>query len=399
MKPKPRPRLLLDLTPLDTPARARGIGRYIRDLATGLSSLPAAEVAGLEILGLTSLEWSGNYTLTEDIGNYAGNPRLIRPTESDYYRWAYRQRIALWRAAARAGASAVHLCDPHATPLLLGVSGCRRIVTCHDLVASRFPERYTGVRDGGAFIGKGIERRRYASADLVVAISDATRGDVLSLLGVPDRRVVRVHNGVDVARWANNVVVEPSATLARLGVHRDFVLYVGGSDWRKNAEGMFAGLAQARTLGLDLELVWAGSLDAGHIAGLKGEAARWGVSHAVNLLGYVNDDDLLVLYRAARAHLFVSRYEGFGLTVVEAMAAGCPVVTSVDGALREVAGDAALTVNPEDYSAIAQAIASVCRDESLRAGLIQRGRERAPRFSRAAQARAMAETYRNFFGV
>ncbi|MET0795248.1 MAG: glycosyltransferase family 1 protein, partial [Polyangiaceae bacterium] len=385
-----RPRLLLDLTPLDTPARARGIGRYIRDLALGLSALPPAELGGLEILGLTALGWSGNYTLTEDIASYTGNPELPRPTESDYYRWAYRQRIALWRAATRANAGAVHLCDAHATPLLLGLTSCRRIVTCHDLVPSRFPERYMGARDGGAFIGKSIEKRRYFSADLVVAISDATRADVLSLLGVPEQRVVRVHNGVDIARWATEPTASSAATLARLGVQRDFVLYVGGSDWRKNTEGMMAGLAHARDQGLDLELVWAGSLDEGHIAAVTAEAHRFGVSDAVRRLGYVSDDDLSVLYRAARAHLFVSRYEGFGLTVIEAMAAGCPVITTMDGSLGEVAGDAAATVNAEDHAAIGQAIVALCRDASRRAELVGRGRERARLFSLEAQAKAMA---------
>ncbi len=399
MSSPPRPRLLLDLTPLDTPARPRGIGRYIRDLAAGLAALPKSELAGIEILGLTQLGWSGNYTLTEDIAGFAGSPELPRPTESDYYRWAYRQRIALWRAAARAGASAVHLCDPHATPLWLGLMGCRRIVTCHDLVPSRFPERYMGARDGGAFIGKRIEKRRYVSADLVVAISDATRDDVRTLLGVPERRLVRVHNGVDIERWASEPALDAPATLARLGVEREFVLYAGGSDWRKNSAGMLAGLAHARAQGLDLELLWAGSLDEGHIATIEAEAARFGVTQAVRRLGYVSDDDLSVLYRAARAHLFVSRYEGFGLTVVEAMAAGCPVITSNDGALREVAGDAALTVDPEDHAAIGQAIVTVCRDEALSAQLVRRGRARAPLFSRAAQARAMARVYRDFFGV
>jgi glycosyltransferase involved in cell wall biosynthesis len=387
------------LTPLDTPARPRGIGRYIRDLAAGLAALPQTELAGIEILGLTQLGWSGNYTLTEDIAGFAGSPQLPRPTESDYYRWAYRQRVALWRAAARAGASAVHLCDPHATPLLLGLTGCRRIVTCHDLVPSRFPERYMGARDGGEFIGKRIEKRRYVSADLVVAISDATRDDVRSLLGVPERRLVRVHNGVDTERWASAPALDARATLTRLGVEREFVLYAGGSDWRKNSEGMLAGLAQARAQGLDLELLWAGSLDEGHIATIEAQAARLGVTQAVRRLGYVSDDELSVLYRAARAHLFVSRYEGFGLTLVEAMAAGCPVITSNDGALREVAADAALTVNPEDHLAIGQAIVTVCRDEALRAELVRRGRARAPLFSRAAQARAMARVYRDFFGV
>lgn len=396
---KPAPRLLLDLTPLDTPSRPRGIGRYIRDLATGLATLSRDELGGLEILGLTSLDWWGNFTLTADIASYRGDPRLPKPTPSDYYRWAYRQRLVLWRAAMSAGAGAVHLCAPHATPLLLGLTGCRRIVTCHDLVPSRFPERYMNAKDGGAFVGKSIEKRRYRSADLVVAISDATRDDVRALVGVPERRLVRVHNGVDVERWASEPTVDSRATLERLGLKRDFVLYVGACDWRKNVDGMLSGLARARAQGLDVELVWAGSLDDGNNATIDAEAARFGVTDAVRRLGFVSDEDLSVLYRAARAHLFVSRYEGFGLTVVEAMAAGCPVITSSEGALREVAGDAALIVDPEDASAIGRAIVTLCQDEAQRAELVRRGRERAKLFSLRAQALAMAKVYRDFFGL
>ena len=390
-------RILFDLTPLDTPSGPRGIGRYIRELALGLSELPKSELPGIEIIGLTSLDWTGGYAVTSDIAGYRGGPRAAAPTEKDFYHWAYRQRLLLWRAAKAVGADAVHICDPHATPLFFGMVGCRKIVTCHDLVPTKFPDHYFGVRDGGAFVGKRIERRRYRSADLVVAISDATRDDVVGLLGVPPERVVRVYNGVDVAYWAAPPTADREATLDRFHLRdRDYVLYVGGSDWRKNTEGMMAALARARAAGIDLRWAWAGHLQGGHVAAVENEARRFGVLSAVERLGYVSDDELRVLYRASRAHLFVSRCEGFGLTVVEAMAAGCPVVTTNGGSLAEVAGDAALQVNPENAMAIGDALIRLCREPALAADLVRRGSERARLFSRAAQARAMAAVYRRF---
>jgi glycosyltransferase involved in cell wall biosynthesis len=388
-------RLVLDLTPLDTPSGPRGIGRYIRELALGLSELAERELQGIEIVGLTSLGWGGDYRLTDDVASYRGDPNLPAPTESDFYRWAWRQRVALWRALARAGADAVHICDAHATPLFLG---CKKIVTCHDLVPTKFPDRYFGVRDGGAFIGKRIERRRYRSADLVVAISEATRDDAVSLLGVPGERVVRVYNGVDIDRWSAPPRVEPVTTLQRFGLAESpFVLYVGGSDWRKNVEGMMGGVAHARAQGADTILAWAGHLQTAHIEGVEAEARRHGLEKAIVRLGYVDDDELRVLYGAARAHLLVSRCEGFGLTVVEAMAAGCPVVTTAGGSLAEVAGDAALLVDAENPAAIGEAILRVCKEPDLRDELASRGRARAPLFSRATQAREMARVYRDFF--
>jgi glycosyltransferase involved in cell wall biosynthesis len=396
---RPR-RILLDLTPLDTPSGPRGIGRYIRELALGLSELPPQELEGIEIIGLTSLGWTGACETTRDIGSYRGGPRSAAPTEAYGYYWAYRQRLALWRAAQRLGVDAVHICDPHATPLFLGLARCRKIVTCHDLVPTRYPEHYFGVRDGGAFVGKRIERRRYRSADLVVAISDATRDDVVSLLGVPAERVVRVHNGVDVGYWAAPPTVDVEATLDRFQLRgRDYVLYVGGCDWRKNTPGMMAALAGARAGGVDLRLAWAGHLQAGHIEAVEADARRFGVLEFVDRLGYVTDDELRALYRAARAHLLVSRCEGFGLTVVEAMAAGCPVVTTNGGSLGEVAADAALRVDPEDPRAIGDALLRLCWEPDLVDDLVRRGRERAPTFSRAAQARAMARVYRSFLSA
>jgi glycosyltransferase involved in cell wall biosynthesis len=123
-----------------------------------------------------------------------------------------------------------------------------------------------------------------------------------------------------------------------------------------------------------------------------------GVFGSLKRVGFVPDSDLALLYRSAVAHVLVSRLEGFGLTIVEAMASGCPVVTTVAGSLAEVAGDAALTVDPEDHAAIGAALARLVKEAGLRDDLIVRGRERAPRFSRRRFAQATAEIYRRFLG-
>lgn len=270
-------------------------------------------------------------------------------------------------------------------------------MTCYDLVPTRFPDRYFGTRDGGAVVGRYIERQRFRSADLVIAISDATRNDVCSLLGVPEQRVVRVYAGVDVDKWANDPNGDTHATLNRLGLSGGaFALYVGGSDWRKNVEGMMAATARVRALGLDLTLAWAGHLEPHQLARVEAAAKLAGVSESFRYLGYVSDDDLSILYRSAVAHILVSRLEGFGLTVVEAMASGCPVVTTHAGSLAEIAGDAALTVDPENVPSIANALQRLMREPALRADLVAKGRARAPRFSRQQQARATAEVYRRF---
>lgn len=395
-----RPIVLVDLTPLDTPTRHRGNGRYVRELALGLAALPPSRRAGVRLRALTHLGLDGSFRVTDDLAAFAGSPDLPAPAARDHYRWAYARRVGLWSAMRHVGANAVHLGDPSATPLLMGLSTCRTVVTCHDLIPLYFPEHHLGWRDGGAWLGGALARRRFRRADRVVAVSETTRRDLERLAGVPSDRVVRIYNGVDVDRWSRDAARAACPVLARFSLeNKRYVLAVGAADWHKNAEGAIAGLAAARGSGLDVDLVWAGRLRAAHAATIDGLAQAHGVASHVRRLGFVADDDLAVLYRAATAHLLVSHAEGFGLTIIEAMAAGCPVVTTREGSLEEVAGDAAIAVAPHDHDAIGAAIVRLAREPGLRAELVSRGLVRAPRFARHAQASGMIGVYREVTGV
>src|SRR6478609_6488386 len=138
------PTVLLDLTSLNTPSRTRGHGRYVRELALGLAELPATETAGLRFLALTDLSLSGACSISEDIAGFEGTPGNPSPGPRDHYRWAYARRFGLARALRKTGADAVHLGDPNATPLLMSLTRCRKIVTCHDVIPARYPKVYFG---------------------------------------------------------------------------------------------------------------------------------------------------------------------------------------------------------------------------------------------------------------
>jgi glycosyltransferase involved in cell wall biosynthesis len=386
--------ILVDLTPLNTESRIRGTGRYVRQLAIGLSRLSESETRGLRLVGLTRLGWTGDCDTTDDLASYEGRPD--KPTRGDHYRFTYHRRVGLFRAVRKIQADLVHLGDPNATPLFMGLTRCKKLVSCLDLIPQRFPEHYYTLRDGGPFIGRLIEKRRYRSADRVVAISDATAADLRTFLDVPDERIVRVYPGLDVEDWLAVSTRPPDrAVLGRLGfAERPFVLYVGDGDWRKNAEGMVGGVARARARGLEVDLAWAGKLDAQKQERITAAAVAAGVADRVHLLGFVPDDDLQMLYRGALANLFVSRAEGFGYPVVEAMACGCPVITTAAGSLSELTADAAICVDPEDHTAIGDAIVLLQQDAAFREELIVRGKARAPFFSVRAQALAMVDVYR-----
>ncbi|MET0592017.1 MAG: glycosyltransferase family 1 protein [Polyangiaceae bacterium] len=391
-------KLLVDLTSLDTPSRSRGMGRYVRELAAGLAGLPKGQLGGIELVGLTHLDLDGSYRTTDDLASFQGSATIATPSPRDYYHWAYARRFALWRAVRSMGANAVHLPDPHATPLFMPLTSCRRIVTLHDLIPVRWPERYMGTKDGGPVIGTAIERRRYRSADLVIAISNSTRDDAQNLLGVDPNKMVRVYHGIDLAKWKVERGARAGAIVEKRGLAgRRFLLYVGGYDWHKNVEGMMSAVAKARREFPDLVLVWAGRLSDERQALIRDIARQASLAdEALQLVGFVPDDELVALYGAAIAHVLVSRYEGFGLTLIEAMASGCPVVASTGGSLAELAADAAIVTDPDDHDAIAAGIVRLCRDPDFRAKLIDRGIRRAAEFPLSAHAKTMAETYRAF---
>lgn len=163
----------------------------------------------------------------------------------------------------------------------------------------------------------------------------------------------------------------------------------------KTGPGMLRALAKLRRTEPTLELVWLGTPSKpAYDRARRAEAERYGVTRACHFLGYVSDAELGAVYRASRATLLVSRAEGFGYPVLEAMAAGCPVIASNTSSLPEVAGGAALLVDPENPSDIAEAVSLLARDSARREALIQRGHARAAELGLLAQARATLDVYR-----
>jgi glycosyltransferase involved in cell wall biosynthesis len=379
--------VLLDVTALRTDVRLYGIGRYAGDLARGLGRRGGSP----RVVALTAAPLFGAPGLADEPGEAAA--ALARATSFESpSRWAWHARLGMARAARAAGAALVH--SPHAGATPLGL-GCPRLVTCHDLIPLRFPEHYLPRRGVARGARRAVEWRRYRGADHVVAISRATADDLVALLGVAPGRISVVHSGIELGRWSPAPVESDDAALERLGVARlRFALHVGGDDWRKNLSGMLRALAGQR----ELALVWAGRPAPRRRAAILALARELGVEERFRVLGHVSDEELGALYRRALCLLFVSRYEGFGYPLVEAMAAGCPVVSSGAASLGEIAGDAALVVDPESPPAIAAALAELARDEGARSELRSAGLRRARAFSLEAMAQGTADVYERLVG-
>ncbi len=247
------------------------------------------------------------------------------------------------------------------------------------------------------------ERRRLVArrADMVLAVSGFVRERVLHHFpGIGAERVRVTYHGVDHAGLAPEPQPGDAAALARYGLEggargRPYVLFVGRVEHRKNPDGLVRGFARARAA-RDHLLVFAGPPGRSRVA----EAIReTGIGERVRFLGRFDDADLGALYRGAAAFALPSRYEGFGIPLAEALACGTPSIASNRTALPEVAGDAALLVDPESPEAIADAIERVLSDGALRAALRARGLARASRLHWRACAGATLAAYRDLVAM
>jgi glycosyltransferase involved in cell wall biosynthesis len=281
--------------------------------------------------------------------------------------------------------------------LPLRAKGACNIYTIHDLVPLRLP-----------FATLDNKRQTYrllrkiaAEADHIVTVSEQSRRDIIELLGVDPARITNTYESVEFPREyierPDDIVAEQLNAALQLDLG-GYLLFYGAFEPKKNV----ARLIDAYLLSaIDVPLVitgppgWGTDEEAGLLKQLA-EEERSGVRRQRRFyrLEYVSRSMLVTLIRGARAVLFPSLYEGFGLPVLEAMLLGTPVVTSRTSSLPEVAGDAALYVNPYDTDDIARAIKTIAADEGLRAEMVQRGRAQAELFSVERYRQRVAELYR-----
>jgi glycosyltransferase involved in cell wall biosynthesis len=215
----------------------------------------------------------------------------------------------------------------------------------------------------------------------------------VELLGVDVSRVVVVYPGVEPRFQRVQDRQALDAVRQRYNLPDHFALGLGTLQPRKNLGRLIEAYAGVREeLGSELHLVIAGGAGWMYESVFR-RVAELGLQNLVSFPGYIADEDLPTLYSLADLFVFPSLYEGFGLPVLEAMACGTPVVTSAVSSLPEVAGDAALLVDPLDTQALAEAMRRALDDTRLRSEMVQKGLEQARRFTWAVSARQLMEIY------
>ena len=273
----------------------------------------------------------------------------------------------------------------HATEhLLLPLRRVPTVLTGHDLIYHLFPEHHKPLNFW--FLNRAmplfVQRAR-----AVIAVSESTKQDLIRCYGVHPDKVTVVHEAA-APHFRPALPEAIAAVRTRYGLPEGFILTVGTIEPRKNLSRLLDALQRLRQKGDDARLVVVGS-KGWLFEGFFRRLEELQLGDAVLLPGYVPDADLPAVYSAATLCVLPSLYEGFGLSVLEAMACGTAVVCSRASSLPEVSGDAARYFDPTDVEEMAEAIGTVWHDEALRAEMGRRGLAQAARFS---WARAAEET-------
>lgn len=302
------------------------------------------------------------------------------------------EQVGFPRACRRIGADLAHV--PYwGSPLRSAVPA---VVTVHDLIPLLLPE-YRGGMLGQLYTSLVSAAAR--GAQWVVTDSVASKNDIVAHLGIPAGRISAIHLAAD-SRFRPGPPNRDVA--AKYGLPDEYVLYLGSFDLRKNVTALLNAYSYiGPAIGDRFPLVLAGRLPSApsrRFPDLRTELEELGIEDLVHITGYIDERDKPAVYRGAAALVQLSHYEGFGLTALEAMACGTPVVVSNRSSLPEVVGSAGFCLEPDDLEGIAGAVIACATDESLRADMRQRGLEQAARFSWAQTASQTLQVYSKVLG-
>jgi glycosyltransferase involved in cell wall biosynthesis len=348
-------RIVLDVSPLSRPRT--GIGNYIRGMVAGL-----AEAAGdeHELVAFGPSGPRGRGRIREALRGLAVDVRTPLAPHVLRQAWSRSGRVPVERFVGPL--DVFHFSDWMYPPQRAGL----RATTVHDLV----PLRHPGWVEPETVRMHGPKYEHAArTCDRIFVNSRFTGREVVELLGVPEERVVVAYPGID-------PVFGPEGDAAGLG--GPYVLSVATLEPRKNLPALVAAFSLLRRRRPELTLA---------LAGLEGWEERPLAAEGVRLLGFVPDEELARLYRGAAAFAYPSRFEGFGMPVVEALASGVPAVVSSHPSLDEASGGVAARVDPDDAEAFAEALESAL-DEPR-----GRGVEHASRFTWRACGEAVLAGY------
>jgi glycosyltransferase involved in cell wall biosynthesis len=364
-------------------SRRRGIGRYTHELTRNLlATCRHLSFSLYTIPGLTKHRLEGNFG--EHPVFYLKRPsRLNWAIEAALFSWhARKDRLDLF-----------HAMDPLAIPARVP---CPLLVSVHDLIPFIFAREMRGQIPLDYRVALKYARLRYRSADRILTLSEHSKQDICRLLGVLEDRVEVVPLGSTLVPSGMTRSEAERKVEEQFGIAPRYLLYVGGTDFRKNLGRLLEAFALMRSQGYPGRLVLVGetfSMEIPEVMRLRERVSQLGLEDGVVFQGYVGDEHLAALFEACDFFVFPSLYEGFGLPVLEAMRCGAPLLISRASSMPEVAGDSAFYFDPEDVPDMAEAFRIAVSDPDEVERRRQRGLVRAAEFSWEKAAHKVGRIY------
>ena len=276
----------------------------------------------------------------------------------------------------------------HELPIGIEKTSTKSIVTIHDLIFIRYPELYKRT-DRKIYFKKYLHACKVA--DHIIAISDQSKHDIIDYFGIDQKKISVIYQSVNPIFFEENDQAKIEKTRKKYQLPSKFILSVGTIEARKNLKLVLQALNEME---LDCPLVVVGK-PTKYMDTIKPLIHKLG--DRLILLHQVKDDDLNQMYRMARLMIYASVFEGFGLPIAEAQAAGCPVITSKVSSMPEAGGKAAHYISPNSISDISKGIKKIVDDDSYRVELIEKGFENSKRFSPDNYAEQLMTIYQKVY--
>ncbi len=275
------------------------------------------------------------------------------------------------------------------TPFFLN-RDIKKVLTIHDLTPIQFPEMHTRETNITWKTSLNLIKNR---TEIIIAISNSTKNDIIDLLKIPENRIQVIHEAADERyKPLKNKELVLEEIKKAFNINSPYILFVGTLEKRKNVPTLIKAFFKLKKLSIPHKLV---------IVGGKG----WKYTQIFDLINelrlendviftdYVSDDDLVKLYNAADLFVYPSLYEGFGLPPLEAMACGCPVITSNTSSLPEVVGDAGILIDPNNIDSLTESMHKILLDKGLMEEMSKKSLERANMFSWEKTAKQTWDVY------
>jgi glycosyltransferase involved in cell wall biosynthesis len=359
------------------PSEVGGTETYLRSLLRALADVDAEN----EYLIYTNAENAGSFALPSERFREVGCPI---PAKRRPARIAFEQ-AALPFLAARDRLDVLHS-PGYTAPLVLR---CASVVTMHDLNYHYFPEDWSAA---ALWVNRVLLPRVARRSTRILTDSEASRRAIVDVMRVPDGKLDVVYLGVD-GNLVDTGPEDEQAIRAKHELPGQFILSVTASHPHKNLDGLVRSYALATRDWADPPPLVIVGIRGKYQHELGALVARQQGRGRIVLTGWVEAGELSALYRAATLFVFASKYEGFGFPVLEAMAAGVPVVSSNATSLPELVADGGLLVDPNDEPAMARAMTRAVADQELRRHLIARGHRQLARFTWRATAERTLASY------